>query len=87
MNKLTFNWEKIASTVKGSVGDIKAPKYNVSKKVKLAAKDLGINCTQPYIRDPMTSADRAVPTIANVKIAPKLRKKYFWNICHIINLN
>lgn len=67
----------MARTVSGSVGEIKAPKYNVSKYVKLAASDAGMSCTQPYINDPMTRADNAVPTMANVKIAPKFRKKYF----------
>lgn len=67
----------MASTVSGSVGEIRAPKYSVSRKVKLEANDAGISCTQPYIREPMTNADRAVPTIANVKIAPRFRKKYF----------
>lgn len=31
----TFKSLNIANMVKGSVGDIKAPKYNVSKNVKL----------------------------------------------------
>lgn len=74
---LTFSCENIANTVKGSVGDMRAPKYKVSRNVKLEAKVSGINCTQPYIRAPMKKADNAVPTIANVKIAPRLRKKYF----------
>lgn len=75
---LTFSCENMASTVRGSVGEIKAPKYRVSRKVKLEARDAGINWTQPYIREPMTRAERAVPTSANVRMAPRLRKKYFW---------
>lgn len=74
---ITFNCENIASTVSGSVGEMRAPKYKVSRKVKLEPRDAGISCTQPYIREPMTKADSAVPTIANVRIAPRLRKKYF----------
>lgn len=77
---ITLSCEKMARTVSGSVGEINAPKYKVSRKVKLDARDAGISCTQPYIREPITSADSAVPTIANVNIAPKLRKKYFWKI-------
>lgn len=88
----TFNCEKMASTVRGSVGEMRAPKYRVSRKVKLVARDSGISCTQPYIRAPITSADSAVPTIANVNMAPRLRKKYFCKklissflflLCHI----
>lgn len=74
---LTFNCENIARTVKGSVGEIKAPKYSVSRKVKLEASDAGMSCTQPYMREPITNAESAVPTMANVNIAPRFRKKYF----------
>lgn len=74
---LTFNCENIARTVNGSVGDIKAPKYSVSKNVKLEANDSGISWTQPYINDPITKAESAVPTTANVSMAPRFLKKYF----------
>lgn len=37
----------------------------------------GRNCTAPYMREPIRSADIDVPIIANVRIAPKFRKKYF----------
>lgn len=30
-----------------------------------------------YISEPMSKAEMVVPMIANVKMAPKLRKKYF----------
>lgn len=61
------------------MGEINAPKYKVSRNVKLAASEAGISWTQPYIKEPITKAESAVPTIANVNIAPKFRKKYFWN--------
>lgn len=32
----------------------------------------------PYINEPINSADIVVPMMANVRIAPKLRKKYFY---------
>lgn len=54
----------IASIVSGSVDEIKAPKYRVSKKVKLDANLAGINCTQPYINAPTTNDDTVVPIIA-----------------------
>jgi hypothetical protein len=28
----------------------------------------------------MRNADSVVPTMANIKIAPKFRKKYFWKV-------
>lgn len=76
----------MASMVSGSVGDISAPKYSVSRNVKLLLKYFGISFTQPYIRPPIRNADKVVPTMANVRIAPKLRKKYFCkcNYDHII---
>lgn len=58
-----------------TVGDIKAPKYNVSKNVNLSV--LGSSLTAPYISEPIKVADIVVPMIANVKIAPKFLKKYF----------
>jgi hypothetical protein len=39
---------KIDIIVNGSVGDIKAPKYRVSKKVKDVER-FGINCINAYI--------------------------------------
>lgn len=60
-----------------TVGDINAPKYNVSRNVKFSFP--GKNWTAPYISEPIKSAEMVVPTIANVRIAPKLRKKYFYN--------
>lgn len=67
----------MASIVSGSVGEINAPKYSVSRNVKLLLKYDGINFTQPYIMAPIRNADNVVPNIAKVKMAPKLRKKYF----------
>lgn len=67
----------IANIVSGSVGDIKAPKYSVSRNVKLLLKYSGISFTQPYIIAPIRNDDNVVPNMANIKIAPKLRKKYF----------
>lgn len=60
-----------------TVGDINAPKYSVSKNVN--SNFPGRNRIAPYISEPINSADTVVPTMANVKIAPKFRKKYF---CH-----
>jgi hypothetical protein len=40
---------KIDIIVRGSVGDMRAPKYRVSKNVKDVER-CGINCTNPYIR-------------------------------------
>uniref|UniRef100_A0A1A9Z425 Uncharacterized protein n=1 Tax=Glossina pallidipes TaxID=7398 RepID=A0A1A9Z425_GLOPL len=51
----------IARIVSGSVGDINAPKYKVSKNVKLLLKYLGINFTQPYIIAPIKKADKVQP--------------------------
>lgn len=62
--------------VNGSVGLINAPKYNVSKKVKFNLP--GKNLIATYISDPMSNADMVVPIMAYVRIAPKLRKKYFY---------
>lgn len=59
-----------------TVGEINAPKNNVSKNVK--DNEPGNIFTAAYINEPINSADIVVPTMANVKIAPKLRKKYFW---------
>lgn len=77
----------MANTVNGSVEDINAPKYKVSRKVKLVAKCAGINCTHPYITVPTTKEDTVVPNIAYVKIAPKLRKKYFCKYQKIYQIN
>lgn len=68
---------KIARIVSGSVEEIRAPKYKVSKNVILVANLAGINCTKPYISAPTMKDDIVVPMIAKVSIAPKLRKKYF----------
>lgn len=38
----------------------------------------GINFTEPYIKAPIKKAEMVVPIMANVKMAPKLRKKYFY---------
>ncbi|KAI9578578.1 hypothetical protein GQX74_009152 [Glossina fuscipes] len=51
----------IARMVRGSVGDINAPKYKVSKNVKLLLKYLGINFTQPYMIAPIKKADKVQP--------------------------
>lgn len=72
----TCNELNIANMVNGSVGLINAPKYSVSKKVKF--KLPGRNLMATYISDPMSNADMVVPIMANVRIAPKLRKKYFY---------
>lgn len=66
----------MARMVSGSVGEISAPKYNVSRKVKLALR-FGIIWTNPYIRAPIRNAESVVPIMANVRMAPRLRKKYF----------
>lgn len=49
----------------------------MSKNVKF--KFPGRNLIAPYMSDPINNADTVVPMIANVKIAPKFRKKYFYN--------
>lgn len=67
----------MASIVSGSVGEISAPKYSVSRNVKLLLRYDGIIFTQPYIMAPIRNADIVVPNMANVNIAPRLRKKYF----------
>jgi len=67
----------MARMVSGSVGDIRAPKYKESRNVKLLLKYFGISFTQPYMKPPIRKADKVVPTMANVSMAPKLRKKYF----------
>lgn len=43
----------------------------------LLLKVAGHNLTAPYINAPIKNADIVVPIIAYVKIAPRLRKKYF----------
>lgn len=58
-----------------TVGEINAPKYNVSRNVK--DNEPGNIFTAAYINEPINSADIVVPIMAYVKIAPKLRKKYF----------
>jgi len=68
----------MARMVSGSVGEIRAPKYRVSRNVKLLLKYFGISFTQPYMKPPIRKADKVVPTMANVRMAPRLRKKYFW---------
>lgn len=68
----------MANIVNGSVGDISAPKNNVSKNVKLLLNAAGHNLTAPYIKTPIKNADMVVPMIANVRMAPRLRKKYFY---------
>lgn len=65
----------MARMVSGSVGEISAPKYSVSRNVKLDLFDM--SCTKPYMSPPISNADKVVPTIANVRIVPRLRKKYF----------
>lgn len=62
--------------VNGSVGLINAPKYSVSKNVKFNLP--GRNLMATYMSEPMSNADMVVPIMAYVRIAPKLRKKYFY---------
>lgn len=64
-----------AVCIQHTVGDISAPKYSVSRNVKFNFP--GRNWTAPYISEPIKSAEIDVPIIAKVRIAPKLRKKYF----------
>lgn len=52
-----------------------APKNNVSRNVKF--NDPGKSLTAAYMSDPMSRDEIVVPIMANVKIAPKFRKKYF----------
>lgn len=54
----------MAKIVKGSVGEIKAPKYNVSKNVKLLLKYDGKSFAQPYIMAPIRKAESVVPRMA-----------------------
>lgn len=58
-----------------TVGEINAPKNNVSKNVN--SNDPGNSLTAAYINEPISSAEMVVPTIAYVKMAPKFLKKYF----------
>lgn len=81
----TCNALNMANMVNGSVGDISAPKYSVSKKVKFNLP--GKNLIATYISDPMSSADMVVPIMANVRIAPKLRKKYFYMATEKTNIS
>lgn len=98
----TFKSLNIARIVSGSVGEINAPKYNVSRNVKLIESNritasiihhhivehnhhshthlllsvAGHSLMAPYISSPIRNAEIVVPTMANVRMAPRLRKKY-----------
>lgn len=52
-----------------------APKNNVSRNVKF--NDPGRSFTAAYMSDPMSRDEIVVPIMANVRIAPRFRKKYF----------
>ena len=64
----------MASTVTGSVAEIKAPKWSVSRKEKIPARCGKIRVT-PYMKPPMTKVLMEVPMKAKVKIGSNVTEE------------